>query len=128
MFNPLHSISDVRKTPLQSMHTERNGAAHTSYINYCLTSEVSIRCVVGYVQPVTQQYEIRNCSKSISVIKTGTMKNTDNFGYEGKPSHVIVQSTLFAASKNEWDTKKDTGKSMKNALYVLWYAKRHLSG
>ena len=38
------------------------------------------------------------------------------------------QSTLFAVSKDEWDTKEDTGKSMKNALYVLQYAKKHLSG
>ena len=29
---------------------------------------------------------------------------------------------LFTVSKDEWDTKeaKDTGKSMKNALQVLW--------
>ena len=40
----------------------------------------------------------------------------------------IAKSTPFAVSKDEWDTKEDTGKSMKNALYVLWYAKRHLSG
>ena len=25
---------------------------------------------------------------------------------------------------HELDTKEDTGKSMKNALYILWYAKR----
>ena len=31
-------------------------------------------------------------------------------------------------SLSEWDTKEDTGKSMKNALYVLWYAKSHLLG
>ena len=52
----------VRKAPLQSTHTERNGAACPSYINYRLKSEVSItrlRFVVGYVQPVTQQYESR---------------------------------------------------------------------
>ena len=34
--------------------------------------------------------------------------------------------------QDEWDTKEDTkedtGKSMKNALYVLQYTKRHLSG
>ena len=30
---------------------------------------------------------------------------------------------FFAVSKDEWDTKEDSGKSMKNALYVLWYAK-----
>ena len=56
------------------------------------------------------------------------MKNTDDFRYEGKPSCATAKSTLFAASKDEWDTKEDTGKSMKNALYVVWYAKRHLSG
>ena len=47
---------------------------------------------------------------------------------EGKPSRAIAKSTLFAVSKDERDTKEDTGKSMKNALYVLRYAKRHLSG
>ena len=56
------------------------------------------------------------------------MKNTDDFHYEGKLSHATAKSTLFAVSKDEWNTKEDTGKSMKNALYVLWYAKRHLSG
>jgi len=29
----------------------------------------------------------------------------------------ITKSTLIAVSKDEWSTKKDTGKSMKNALY-----------
>ena len=56
------------------------------------------------------------------------MTNADNFRYEEKPSCAIAKSTLFAVSKDEWDTKEDTGKSMKNALYVLRYAKRHLSG
>ena len=55
------------------------------------------------------------------------MKNTDDFCFEGKPSHATAKSTLFAVSKDEWDTKEYTGKSMKNALYVLRYAKRHLS-
>ena len=56
------------------------------------------------------------------------MKNTDDFRYEGKPSCATAKSTPFTVSKDEWDTKEDTGKSMKNALYVLRYAKRHLSG
>ena len=38
------------------------------------------------------------------------------------------QIDTFTVSKDEWDTKEDTGKSMKNVLYVLRYAKRHLSG
>ena len=57
-----------------------------------------------------------------------TMKNTDDFRYEGKPSHATAKSTLFSVNKYEWDTKEDTGKSMKNVLYVLRYAKSHMSG
>ena len=57
-----------------------------------------------------------------------TIKNTDDFRFEGKLPRAHTKSTPFPASKDEWDTKEDTGKSMKNALYVLWYAKRHLSG
>ena len=56
------------------------------------------------------------------------MTNTDDFRYEGKPSCAIAKLTLFAVSKDEWDTKENTGKSMKNVLYVLRYAKRHLLG
>ena len=63
-----------------------------------------------------------------AVIKIAIMKNTDDFRYEGKPSRANAKLTLFAISKDEWDTKEGTGKSMKNALYVLQYAKRHLSG
>ena len=56
------------------------------------------------------------------------MKNTDDFRFEGKPSHARAKSTPFPVNKDEWVTKEDTGKSMKNALYVQRYAKRHLSG
>ena len=52
------------------------------------------------------------------------MKNTDDFCFEGKPSHATAKLRLFAVSINEWDTKEDTGKSINNALYVLRYAKR----
>ena len=64
----------------------------------------------------------------ISAIKVATMKNTDDFHYEGNPSHATAKLTLFTVSKDEWDTKEDTGKFMKNVLYVLQYTKRHLSG
>jgi len=47
---------------------------------------------------------------------------------KGNPSHATTKSTRLAVRKDEWDTKEGTGKSMKNALYVLQYAKRHLSG
>ena len=37
---------------------------------------------------------------------------------------MVAKSTLFAVSKDEWDTKEDTGMSMKKALHVLRYACR----
>jgi len=54
------------------------------------------------------------------------MKITHVFLYEWKPSHASTKLTLFVVSKDEWDTKEGTGKSMKKALYVQQYGKRHL--
>ena len=42
------------------------------------------------------------------------MANTDDF--PSKTSHAITKSTLFAVSKDEWDTKEATGKSMKKCI------------
>jgi len=33
----------------------------------------------------------------------------------------------FTVSIDEWNTKEDAGKYLKNALDVLWHIKRHLS-
>ena len=50
----------VRKAPLQSTHTKRkNSAMHPNYIKYRLKVKYPLCFVVGYVQPVTQQYESR---------------------------------------------------------------------
>jgi len=38
------------------------------------------------------------------------------------------KSTLFTVSKDKWDTKEDTGRSVKNALYVQQYGKMHHLG
>jgi len=45
-------------------------------------------------------------------------------------SHYVptTKLTLFVVSKDEWDTKEDTNKLMKNILNVQQYGKRHLSG
>ena len=43
-----------------------------------------------------------------------------------KPSRPTT--TLFTVSKDEWNTKEDTGWSMKNASYILRYTKRHIFG
>jgi len=53
------------------------------------------------------------------LFKVNTMKNTDNFCFERKPLLATTKLTPFAGSKDEWDTKEDTGKSMKNVLYAL---------
>ena len=64
----------------------------------------------------------RNYSKSTSVIKVAlTMKNTHT---HRKPSCGTTKLTLFTVSRDERNTKEDTGKSMKN---VLRYAKRYHS-
>ena len=137
MFDLLHSISDQElfKKHLCNSYIpkERNGAACPSYINYCLKSEVSITLTKICCQLCSTCYtavRIKNCLKSTSAIRIATMKNTGDFRYEGKPSCATAKLILFAVSKDEWDTKEDTEKekSMKNALYILRYAKRHLSG
>jgi len=38
----------------------------------------------------------------------------------------ITKSTLSVVNEDEWDTKEGCGKSVKNALYVQRYGKRHL--
>ena len=47
-----------------------------------------------------------------------------DFVTQRKPSHATTKLTLLAVSKDEWNTKEDTG----NVLFVLRYAKRHLLG
>ena len=110
--------------PTHTTSKERNGAMHPR-VNYCLKSDVSIMLHCQLCSTCYTALRIKNCSKITSAIKVATMKNTDDFHYERKPSCTTTKSTLFAVSKDEWDTKENTGKS---ALYILQYAKRHFSG
>ena len=132
MFNPLHSISnqELFEKHLYNPHIpkERNRAARPNHINYRLKSKVSITLRCRLCSTRYTAVRIKNCLKSTSAIEIATMKNTDNFRFEGKPSGARAKSTPFPVSKDEWDTKEDTGKSIKNALHVLRYAKRHLLG
>ena len=52
------------------------------------------------------------------------MKNTDDFHYTKETIMGNHQITLFTVSKGGWNTKEDTGKSLKNALDILRYAKK----
>ena len=92
-------------------------APHAPVINNHLKSEASI----------TLRCQLRSTGYTALRIKNYSKSTCSHFRCEGKPSRSTAKSTLFAASKDEWDTKEDTGKSMKNELYVLRYAKRYLS-
>ena len=72
----------------------------------------------------------KNCSKSTSVIKEAVMKNTDGFSIMKGSHHVASPNWHYLLSAKMNGTQRDTlvHKSMKNASYVLQYAKRHLSG
>ena len=108
-------------------HQKKEMELHVPAINYHLKSEVSIMLCCQLCSTHYTALRIKNCSKSTSAIKvTKSMKNTDDFHYEGKPSHATAKLTSFAASKDKLDTKEDTGKSVKNALHVLLYTKRHV--
>jgi len=99
----------------------------SEYINCHLKSEVLCcqLCSTRY-----QQARIEKHLKSNCVIKVAMQY--EKYGkfsvMKRNPSHATTQSILFLISKDEWNTKEDTGKSMKNVLYVLQYGKRHLSG
>ena len=80
--------------------------ARPSYINYHLKSEVSITLHCWLCSTRYTAVRIKNCFKNTSAIEVATMKNTDDFHYKGKqPSRATTKSTLFAVSKDEWDTK-----------------------
>ena len=104
---------------------EIKGTTQPIYINYELKGEISITL---HCQLCSRAVKIKNCSLNTFVIKATTMKNTDNFFYVKEAITCYHQIDKY--SFQQWNTKEDTGKCMKNALYVLcmWYAKRHLSG
>ena len=54
-------------------------------------------------------------------------KYTDGFCYTKEAIMCNHQIKTFHCRKDKWDTKEDTSKPIRNAVHVLWYAKRHLS-
>jgi len=59
-------------------------------------------------------FEKHLCNKSSHHEKYGRFLVTQR-----KPSHATTKSMLFTVSKDEWNTKEENGKSLKNALHVL---------
>ena len=99
MFNSLRSIFEsrtVRKAPLHTeTHSERNGAACPSYINYHLKGEVTIMLHCQLCSTHYTTVQIKNCFTSTSAIKIATMKNTDNFRYAKGSHHVLLPNQYF---------------------------------
>ena len=132
MFTPLHSSTNQelfeKHVRDQSSHCEKyDSAAHAPVIvwNWSIHCP-SLSAMFDLLHSSTNQevFEKHLCIKSSHYEKYGRFLVTQR-----KPSaRATTKLTLFTVSKDEWNTKEDTGKPLKNALHVQRYAKRHLSG
>jgi len=131
MFIPLHSSmnQELFKKHIcnHSSHYEKyDGAVCPSYhlkLKYSLPCK--LRMFDSLRSSANQEvFEKHLCNKSSHYEKYRRFLITQR-----KSSHATTKLTLFTVSKDEWNTKEDTGyKSLKNAFHVLWCANRHLSG
>ena len=98
MFKPLDSSmnQELLEKHLCNPHIpkERVGATRPSYINYLLKSEVPITLRCWLCSTRYTVVRIKNCFKNTSAIEVATMKNTDNFRYEGS-HHVLPANRHF---------------------------------
>jgi len=124
MFTLLHSSTNQelfeKYVYNQSRHYEKyDGAVYPSY-------HLKLKYPLPFCQLCSTRYtavRIKNCLKSTSVIKATAMKSTDDT--QRKPSCATTELTLFTVQQRWMEHK---GGHPKNALQVLRYAKRHLSG
>jgi len=73
--------------------------------------------------------QINNCFKKNFCNQSSHYEKLQMISVTNGSHHVpTTKSTLFVVNKDEWYTREGRGKSMKNALYVQRYGKRHLSG
>ena len=75
--------------------------------------EVSISLLCQLCSTHYTAVRVKKLLKNTSVIKVAIMKNIDDFHYA---KEAIACSHQIAVSKDEWNTKEDTGKFMKNVL------------
>ena len=119
---PTHTVSRERMAPELMFSSER-----ASQLSITDSKAKWPLCIVfSHVQLIIQCYKQRTVLevplqyphkiRVISVYKHGN--HTSRYH----------ESTPWTVSKKKWDTKVDKGKSMMHTLYVLWYAKRHVSG
>ena len=85
-----------------------------SYIN----NRLKVESIANLYQLFLTCYTAKRIKKSTTVTKVVTMKNMDGFHYTKEA--ITWYLTLFAVSKDEWNTKED--------VECMWYAERHFSG
>jgi len=94
-------------------------------------------CIEWHCVPQLSSVSIALCFRQCSICYTAVQINSCSKSsfvtlwkiwmiFITKGSHHVptTKLTLFTVSKDEWDKKEDAGKSMKNALYTLQYAKK----
>ena len=103
MFNLLHSIMNQELFEKHLCnpripHQMKEMVPRALATNYCLKSEVSITLCCQLCLTCCTAVRIKNYTKSIStikVLKVATMKNTDDFCYEGNPNrHFLLSAKM----------------------------------
>jgi len=98
---------------------------HTT--SYCLETEVSIALLCQLYSTHYTVVRIKNWLKSTSVIKVAAMKIRTISLYTKEAITCNHSINAFHCQQRWMEHKGDTGKSLKNALHVRRYVKRHLS-
>jgi len=130
MFTPLHSSTNQKLFEKcvcnQGSHYENTMVTYAPVIvwNWSINCP-SLSAMFDSLHSSTNQEVLENhlCSQSSHYEKYGQFLVTQR-----KPSCATTKLMLFSVSKDEWNTKDHNGKSLKNALHILQYAKRHLPG
>ena len=115
--------------PLQQSSHHENTTIHVPpTINYCLESAAAITLCFLLCSARYTALQTKNSVRIVSAISPVTTENTDDSRLQTYCRETMHRATPSAVSKKKWDTKEDKGKSTMHALYILWYAKRHISG
>jgi len=115
------STSVIKVATTKNMMVPRSPVIVWNWSIHC--SSLSAMFNSLHISTNQELFEKHLCNKSSHYEKYGWF-----LLMQRKPSRATNELMLFTVSKDEGNTKEDTGKSLKNALHVLRHAKRHLLG
>jgi len=101
---------------------QNNRTMHPTHVFIVWKEDASFTAMFNSLCSSTNQQLFKNnfCNQS---------SHYENYGWFIGSHHVpTTKLTLFVVHKDEWYTKESRAKSMKNALYIQRYGKRHLLG